>query len=58
VALAVEKETARVHEEGGDEEGDMNYLRGPQRLCYGILGEVGISQTKKTAKPGYQRILA
>lgn len=58
MALAVEKETTRVHKGGGDEEGDMNYLRGPQSLRYGILGEVRISQTKKTAKPGYQRILA
>jgi hypothetical protein len=57
VVLAVGKETMRVHE-GGGEEGDMNYLRGPHSLCYGILREVGTSQTKKTDVPGYQRILA
>ncbi len=58
VALAVRKETTRVHEEGGSEEGDMNYLRGPHNPCYGVLREVGISQTKKTDEPCYQRILA
>jgi hypothetical protein len=58
VVLAVGKETTRVHEEGGGEEGDMNYLRGPHSPCYGMLREVGTSQTKKTDGPGYQRILA
>ena len=58
VALTVGKETGRVHEEGGGEEGDMNYLRGPLSPCYGILREVRISQTKKTDESGCQRILA
>ena len=37
----------RVHEESGDKEGDMNYPRGPYSPCYGLLREVGTSQTKK-----------
>jgi len=47
-----------VHEEGGGEEGDMNYLRGPHSPCYGILRQVRISQTKQTDESGYRRILA
>jgi hypothetical protein len=58
VALTVGQETTRVHEEGGGEERDMNYLRSPHSPCYGILREVRISQTKKTDESGYQRILA
>ena len=60
MVLAVGEETTRVHEEGepGGKEGDMNYLRRPHSLCYGILKEVGTSQTKKADKLGYQRILA
>ena len=54
------KETTRVYEGRGGEEGDMNYLRGPHNTYYGILREVRISQSKKTddSESCYQRILA